>query len=110
MGRIQRKGQCLYTMTDKEVLNFADKYLLYYVDEDERGEWSGDKQDVLEFARAVCENNDFYKTRCELLQKVQKYMRDPERQIVCDILANNSLLPDPSGVRYGQDLVKLIDL
>jgi hypothetical protein len=36
-------------------------------------------------------------------------MRDPERQIVCDILANNSLLPDPSGVRYGQNLVKLIE-
>lgn len=52
----------------------------------------------------------FYESRCELLQKVQKYMRDPERQIVCDILANNDLLPDPSGVRYGQDLKKLIDL
>ncbi len=52
----------------------------------------------------------FYESRCELLQKVQKYMRDPERQIVCDILANNSLLPDPSGVRYGQDLRNLIDL
>ena len=51
----------------------------------------------------------FYKSRCELIQKVQKYMRDPERQIVCDILANNSLLPDSSGVRYGKDLKKLLD-
>ena len=47
---------------------------------------------------------NFYKTRCELLQQVQKYMRDPERTIVCDIIANNSLLPDPEGTRYGQDL------
>lgn len=64
--------------------------------------------DVLDFVKAIYEDDYFYKTRCELLQKVHKYMRDPERQIVCDILANNSLLPDPSGVRYGQDLMKLI--
>jgi hypothetical protein len=53
-------------------------------------------------------SKEWYAFRCELLQKVQKYMRDPERTIVCDILANNSLLPDPSGERYGQDLWKLI--
>jgi hypothetical protein len=53
-------------------------------------------------------SRDFYGTRCELLQKVQKYMRDPERQIVCDILANNTLLPDPKGERYGQDLLPLV--
>lgn len=53
-------------------------------------------------------SRDFYKQRCELLQQVQKYMRDPERTIVCDILANNSLLPDPEGKRYGLDLVKEI--
>lgn len=51
----------------------------------------------------------FYRSRCELLQKVQIYMRDPERTIVCDILANNSLLPDPKGTRYGQDLRTLIE-
>jgi hypothetical protein len=53
-------------------------------------------------------SRDFYKSRCELLEKVQKYMRDPERTIVCDILANNNLLPDPEGKRYGQDLLPLI--
>jgi exonuclease VII small subunit len=51
---------------------------------------------------------NFYKQRCELLQQVQKYMRDPERTIVCDILANNSLLPDPEGKRYSKDLKTLI--
>jgi hypothetical protein len=35
-------------------------------------------------------------------------MGDPERQIVCDVLANNSLLPDPKGERYGQDLLPLV--
>ena len=53
-------------------------------------------------------SRDFYKSRCELLQKTQKYMRDPERIIVCDILANNTLLPDPEGKRYGKDLKILI--
>ena len=53
-------------------------------------------------------SRDFYKSRCELLQQVQNYMRDPERIIVCDILANNTLLPDPEGKRYGKDLKTLI--
>ena len=53
-------------------------------------------------------SRDFYRSRCELLEKVQKYMRDPERTIVCDILANNALLPDPKGERYGQDLLPLV--
>ena len=53
-------------------------------------------------------SRDFYKSRCELLGKVQKYMRDPERTIVCDILANDTLLPDPKGKRYGQDLRPLV--
>lgn len=65
---------------------------------------------LIEKYKKLHHSNQFYQSRCELLQKVQKYMRDPERQIVCDILANNSLLPDPSGKRYGQDLKKLIDL
>lgn len=43
----------------------------------------------------------FYKSRCELLQHQQSRMRDPERTIVCDILANGELLPDPDGSRYG---------
>lgn len=28
-------------------------------------------------------------------------MRDPERTIVCDIIANGQLLPDPNNTRYG---------
>ena len=90
-------------MTDEQMIDIAEHHFDY------QGGWIANTENLLKFAREVCEKNDFYKTRCELLQKVQKYMRDPERQIVCDILANNSLLPDPSGVRYGQDLVKLIE-
>jgi len=44
---------------------------------------------------------NFYRKRCTLLERCQRNMRDPERQIVCDILANGALLPDPEGTRYG---------
>ena len=30
----------------------------------------------------------FYRDRCNELQRVQPHFRDPERQAVCDILAN----------------------
>ncbi len=102
-------------MTNEDILQLAkncgfEEFIGEKDDETDGVYYQFWEEELLKFAQAVCEKNNFYKTRCELLQKVQKYMRDPERQIVCDILANNSLLPDPSGVRYGQDLVKLIDL
>jgi|GEM_PF-4265094 len=46
-------------------------------------------------------SRDFYQRRCNMLQAEQKRMRDPERTLVCDILANGQLLPDPHGKRYG---------
>jgi hypothetical protein len=39
----------------------------------------------------------FYRRRCELLQSWQSKMRDPERTIVCDILANGQILLGPDG-------------
>ena len=39
--------------------------------------------------------------KLELLQKWQSKMRDPERTIVCDILANGQMMADPNGTRYG---------
>lgn len=39
--------------------------------------------------------------RLDLLHSVQSRMRDPERTLVCDVLANGALLPDPDGARYG---------
>ena len=39
--------------------------------------------------------------RLDMLASAQVRMREPERTIVCDILANGGLLPDPSGDRYG---------
>ena len=53
-----------------------------------------------ELAR-VLDALNFYRGRCDLLQAQQARMRDPERTLVCDILANGQLLPDPTGARYG---------
>jgi len=43
----------------------------------------------------------WYKQRLEMLQREQKRLRDPERTLICDIIANGALLPDPDGKRYG---------
>jgi len=43
----------------------------------------------------------FYKRRCDALQGWQSRMRDPERTVVCDILANGFTLPPANaGDRY----------
>lgn len=43
----------------------------------------------------------FYKRRCDALQQWQSRMRDPERTVVCDILANGCTLPPANaGHRY----------
>lgn len=47
------------------------------------------------------ESEKWYRRRCDLLQEQQSKMRDPERTIVCDILANGALLhADFAGDRY----------
>jgi hypothetical protein len=42
---------------------------------------------------------EFHERRAAALQKAQQHMRDPERVMVCDILANGALLT-PAGERY----------
>jgi len=46
--------------------------------------------------------HNWYKKRVDMLGREQRRMRDPERTLVCDILANGQLLPDPNGERYGK--------
>jgi len=44
----------------------------------------------------------FYKSRCDELQRWQSAMRDPERTLVCDVLANGQTLhPSHANGRYG---------
>jgi hypothetical protein len=51
----------------------------------------------------VKDSLDFYKRRVEALQQWQSKMRDPERTVVCDILANGHTL-EPAGDRYATPL------
>ncbi len=54
------------------------------------------KQDIqFEIERLKAEKA-FYKNRVELLHKWQSKMRDPERTLVCDILANGQIWHDES--------------
>lgn len=59
------------------------------------------EKELLKMIKDLKSSLDFYKSRCEQLQQQQSKMRDPERTIVCDILANGKLLyPDMAGDRY----------
>ena len=40
--------------------------------------------------------------RIDRLQREQARIPDPWRTLVCDIIANGTLLPDPDGKRYGE--------
>lgn len=49
----------------------------------------------------------FYRGRFVLLSQLQNRMRDPERTMVCDVIANGSLLPDPQNQRYPAHIICL---
>ncbi|MCP5195187.1 MAG: hypothetical protein H6974_00060 [Gammaproteobacteria bacterium] len=58
------------------------------------------QQELIRHCKRLYDGRQFYIRRFDKLQKAQKRMREPERTMVCDILANGSLLYDPSGSRY----------
>jgi len=59
------------------------------------------QDELVEHCRNLAHSADWNRRRVEMLSRLQKHMRDPERTLVCDILANGQLLPDPDGKRYG---------
>jgi len=59
------------------------------------------QDELVEHCRKLAHSADWNRRRVEMLARLQKHMRDPERTLVCDILANGQLLPDPQGKRYG---------
>lgn len=63
-------------------------------------------EEIEQSVQDLLHSQSFYKRRCDALQGVQSTMRDPERTMVCDILANGSLLlnsrGEPSAERYAQ--------
>ena len=54
-----------------------------------------------EYVKDIESSRDWYKRRVDLLQEWQSKMRDPERTIVCDIIANGLTMPE--GGRYEVD-------
>lgn len=63
---------------------------------------AGDTLAALEELKELRNTAAFYKRRCDALQAWQSSMRDPERTVVCDILANGFTLDQPfAGDRYG---------
>ena len=56
-------------------------------------------EDLIQERDDARSSRDFYKRRADSLQEWQSKMRDPERTIVCDILANGHTL-EPAGDRY----------
>lgn len=59
------------------------------------------QDELVEHCRKLAHSVDWNRRRVEMLSRLQKHMRDPDRTLVCDILANGQLLPDPHGKRYG---------
>ena len=60
-----------------------------------------DDETVADAMTRLEHSESFYRRRCEALQAWQSSMRDPERVIVCDILANGFTLDQPfAGERY----------
>lgn len=59
------------------------------------------QQELIRHCKRLYDERQFYIRRFDRLQKEQRNMREPERTMVCDILANGSLLFDPNGARYG---------
>lgn len=56
---------------------------------------------LVQLCRVLQSDSERHCQKMRLFQRVQHFMRDPERQLVCDTLANGQLLPDPTGTRYG---------
>lgn len=102
----------------------CDQQMMETLDEDGAPRWTQGKEvrDVLADAKAALDTSqqpaqqeptlqeqlddalqslDFYRRRVEALQQWQGKMRDPERTIVCDIIANGHTL-EPAGDRYKQ--------
>lgn len=69
-------------------LVLTDLVCNYGLDYKEPGKVAADQ--VRSFIKRKLNSLNFYKRRCDELQRIQSKMRDPERQMVCEILANGT--------------------
>ena len=60
-----------------------------------------DEEQMISFAEELLKSDHFYRIRVNELQKIQSQMRDPERKMVCDIIANGR--PSPLGYKLKQE-------
>lgn len=101
-------------MTNTNKLTSGDIQLGPFSEEDLRQLWNQQADaanswdslgidEKLEWAQTCAIEADKKKNRQRLyrLQQENHRFREPERTILCDLLANGELLPDPSGTRYG---------
>ncbi len=56
---------------------------------------------IAKMCSTLRDQRDASRRKLDMLGALQHLMRDPERTLVCDVLANGQLLPDPDGSRYG---------
>ncbi len=60
-----------------------------------------DNQNLSKMLKRAEFSRDWYKSRCEMLLREQKRFGEGKaRTLLCDILANGQMLPDPNGERY----------
>lgn len=55
------------------------------------------KQEIIKEVKSLEFAKEWHARRILLLQEAQQKMRDPERTMVCDIIANGHLLEGPMG-------------
>lgn len=91
-----RKSRSSAVATNKLVEHQAEAWCLiltdlvcsHGLDYKEPGKVAADQ--VRSFIKRKFNSLEFYKRRCNELQRIQGKMRDPERKMVCDILANGT--------------------
>ena len=59
------------------------------------------QDDLIDHCKKLSHEASCNTLRVELLSLFQAHFREPERTLLCDILANKQVLPDPTGERYG---------
>lgn len=83
---------------DEWITNPRDRALLEVFHKACNAEGGSADEVILRGLKAVLQDG---LSRSHRLQQENHRFREPERTILCDILANGTLLPDPDGTRYG---------
>jgi hypothetical protein len=72
----------------KELVGLLRQQALEIANEGHNG-WGNTMEEAADALERERRRTDWYRFRCEALQQALNGMRDPERKMVCDILAND---------------------